>query len=58
VSDVWIVNASSVIALAKVGRLHLLDDLCKELLVPEAVVAEILAGPPSDPARRAVENGW
>ena len=57
-SDIWVVNASPVIALAKVGQLHLLQDLCKELLVPEAVVAEILAGPPSAPARRAVEGGW
>jgi predicted nucleic acid-binding protein len=32
--------------------------LCKELLVPEAVVTEILAGPPSDPARLAVQRGW
>jgi predicted nucleic acid-binding protein len=58
VSNVWVVNASPVIALAKVGRLHLLHDLCQELLVPEAVITEILAGPPSDPARRAVESGW
>ncbi len=57
-SDTWVVNASPVIALAKVGRLHLLQDLCRELLVPQAVVAEILAGPPSDPARRAIESGW
>ena len=57
-SDTWVVNASPVITLAKVGQLHLLHDLCKELLVPEAVVAEILAGPPADPARRAVEGGW
>ena len=27
-------------------------------MVPEAVVTEILAGPPSDPARLAVEGGW
>jgi len=58
VNDVWVVNASPVIALAKADRLHLLLDLCKELLVPEAVVAEILAGPPSDPARQAIERGW
>ena len=45
-------------SLAKVDRLHLLHDLCKELLVPEAVVAEILAGPPSDLARVAIECGW
>jgi predicted nucleic acid-binding protein len=58
VSDVWVVNVSPIIALAKVGRLHLLHDLCKELLIPEAVVAEILAGPPSDPARQVLERGW
>jgi predicted nucleic acid-binding protein len=58
VSDIWVVNASPIIALAKVGRLHLLHDLCKVLLVPEAVVAEILAGPPSDPARLAIQRGW
>ncbi len=57
-SDTWVVNASPVITLAKVGRLHLLQDLCRELLVPEAVAAEIVAGPPPDPARRAIEAGW
>jgi predicted nucleic acid-binding protein len=58
VSDVWVVDASPVIALAKADRLHLLHDLCRELLIPEPVVAEILAGPPSDPARQAIERGW
>jgi predicted nucleic acid-binding protein len=58
VSDIWVVNASPIIALAKVGRLHLLRDLCKELLTPQAVVSEIFAGPPSDPARLALEQGW
>jgi hypothetical protein len=58
VSDIWVVNASPVIALAKVGQLHLLRDLCNELLTPDAVVSEILAGPPSDPARLAVARGW
>jgi predicted nucleic acid-binding protein len=58
VSDVWVVNASPIIALAKVSRLHLLYDLCDELLVPEAVVAEICAGPPSDPAKLAIQRGW
>ncbi len=56
--DVWVVNASPVIALARVGHLHLLRDLCKELLIPEPVVAEILAGPAFDPARQALERGW
>ena len=30
-SDVWVVNASPVISLAKADRLHLLDDLCLHL---------------------------
>ena len=57
-SDIWVVNASPLIILAKADRLHLLSDSCRELLVPEAVVAEILAGPPSDPARQALQRGW
>ena len=57
-SDIWVVNASPVIALAKIGQFHLLQSLCKELLIPQAVVSEILAGPPSDPARHALEHGW
>ena len=36
-SDVWVANASPVIALAKVGHLPLLNKLSKELLLPEAV---------------------
>jgi predicted nucleic acid-binding protein len=58
VSDVWVVNASPIIVLAKVDRLHLLRDLSKELLIPEVVATEVLAGPPSDPARHALERGW
>jgi predicted nucleic acid-binding protein len=58
VNNVWVVNASPVITLAKIECLHLLRDLCAELLIPEPVAAEILAGPPSDPARQALERGW
>jgi predicted nucleic acid-binding protein len=58
VNDAWVVNASPIIALASVDRLHLLSDLSKEVLVPEAVVAEVLAGPPSDPARQTLLRGW
>lgn len=56
--EVWVANASPVIVLAKVGHLHLLNDLADELLLPGAVVAEVLAGPESDPARQALETGW
>jgi predicted nucleic acid-binding protein len=58
VSDVWVVNASPVIVLAKAGFLRLLEELPTELLLPDAVAAEILVGPVDDPARKAVENGW
>ena len=56
--DRWVVNASPVITLAKAGHLALLTALATEVLLPEAVVAEVLAGPVTDPARQAVEEGW
>jgi predicted nucleic acid-binding protein len=58
VPDRWVVNASPVITLAKAGHLALLTALATEVLLPEAVVAEVLAGPVTDPARQAVEEGW
>jgi predicted nucleic acid-binding protein len=58
VPEVWIANASPVILLAKAGYLRLLKELPSELLLPSAVVNEILVGPDGDPARRAVEEGW
>jgi predicted nucleic acid-binding protein len=36
----------------------LLEELASPLLLPEAVAAEILAGPDDDPARAAVLSGW
>lgn len=56
--EIWVVNASPVIVLARVDQLHLLKDLSDELLLPEAVLAEVLAGPESDPARLALAAGW
>ena len=58
VPDRWVVNASPVITLAKAGHLALLTALATEVLLPEAVVAEVLAGPVTDPARQAIEGGW
>jgi predicted nucleic acid-binding protein len=58
VNEVWIANASPVIVLAKAGYLHLLKELTRELLLPESVAAEILAGPESDPAQQAIVHGW
>jgi hypothetical protein len=52
-SERWVVNASPLIVLAKVGHAHLLAlaALAAEIVAPQAVVAEIEAGPPDDPAR-------
>jgi predicted nucleic acid-binding protein len=58
VSEAWILNASPVITMAKAGYLHLFEQLAAKLLIPEPVAAEILAAPPSDPARKALESGW
>jgi len=48
----WIVDASPLIVLAKVNHQHLLTALADEVVVPQAVVDEINAGPLDDPARR------
>jgi predicted nucleic acid-binding protein len=58
VAEIWIVNASPVITLAKIGQLRLLEELAAELVLPEAVASEILAGPQADPARVQVASGW
>lgn len=57
-SSVWVANASPLIILAKANYLQLLTDLAPEVLLPDAVVSELLAGPPADPARQAIEKGW
>ena len=56
-SSRWVVNASPMIVLARVNALHLLSALAAEVIVPRAVISEILAGPEEDPARRAMEQG-
>jgi predicted nucleic acid-binding protein len=58
VSDVWVLDASPIIALAKVDQLSLIDRLTSQVLVPDPVATEVLAGPPTDAARRALEDGW
>jgi len=56
VNEVWVVNASPVIVLAKVGHLQLLKQLPGELLLPVPVAMEIQSGPrlrrgPASPGR-------
>lgn len=47
----WVINASPIILLAKIEHLHLLAQLPDDWVVPQAVIAEIEAGPADDPAR-------
>ncbi len=56
--EFWVVNASPVITLAKAGHLDLLTQLADDVLVPVAVVTELLDAPADDPARQAMERGW
>lgn len=57
-TDLWIVNASPIITLAKAGHLRLLLAQAPELWIPEPVALELLAGDPEDPARKQIESGW
>jgi hypothetical protein len=52
--ETWVVNASPLISLAKIGRLDLLHAAERDVLIPAAVAKEILAGPTGDPASIAL----
>ena len=54
-AEQWILNASPFIALAHVGHEQLFAKLADAVAAPEAVIQEILAGPPEDRARQIVE---
>ncbi|MDQ3580938.1 MAG: DUF3368 domain-containing protein [Pseudomonadota bacterium] len=56
--ETWVLNASPLIVLAKSGRLDLLLDPARELLIPEAVAREVGVAPADDPARLALEAGF
>jgi predicted nucleic acid-binding protein len=55
VSERWILNASPLIVLARLGYKDLFSKLADQVVIPQAVATEILAGPEEDQARRAVE---
>lgn len=57
-NEIWVTNASPVIALAKIEKLDLLLTRDRKLMVPEAVANEILQAPVQDAARQAMESGW
>jgi hypothetical protein len=53
VAEHWVLNASPLIVLARVGLEGLPLSLAEQVVVPRQVVEEIQAGPTLDPARRA-----
>lgn len=57
-SEIWVVNSSPLISLARIQRLDLLSGSGRRLLVPHAVALEVLQGPEEDPARSSLEGGF
>lgn len=51
-SERWVVNASPLICLGKMGRLDWIGKLATEIVIPVGVANEIENGPNDDPARR------
>lgn len=47
----WVINASPLILLGKIGRLDLLRPLTTALRIPRGVKREVECGDPADPAR-------
>jgi hypothetical protein len=48
----WVINASPLIVLARIGYERLLCDLPDQAVIPQAVASEIEVGHQDDPARR------
>lgn len=51
-SNKWVVNASPLILLAKVGHLDLFSKLAEQVIIPASVADEVNQGPSDDPARQ------
>ena len=57
VAERWVINASPVIALSRVGQVELLVRLPRQSVIPRSVADELLRAPEDDPARRAIAGG-
>jgi predicted nucleic acid-binding protein len=53
----WILNASPLIVMARIGYERLFSELADEIVVPRAVAMEVQAGPAADRARQALAAG-
>jgi predicted nucleic acid-binding protein len=56
VTERWVLNASPIIVLARIGQEQLLHTLADEVVIPRAVAVEIEAGPADDPARQCLAS--
>ncbi len=46
----WVVNASPIISLSKIDRIHLLSEVCDRVVIPQGVADEINLGGSADSA--------
>ena len=51
--EIWVINASPLILLGKLGRTDLLESLAQRVIVPQAVFHEVAAGAAGDAAMEA-----
>lgn len=58
IAEKWVINASPIITLARVGHVELLVRLPKQSVIPRAVADELLRAPEDDPARRVIEGAF
>lgn len=52
-AEIWVINASPLILLGKLGRTDLLESLAQQVIVPQAVIREVAAGAVGDAAMQA-----
>lgn len=55
-SNIWVVDASPIILLAKIGQQNLFTQLANQFIIPIAVKQEIEAGSISDPAYKWLQQ--
>jgi predicted nucleic acid-binding protein len=53
----WVINASPLISLAKIGQLQLIEELCPNPIIPLGVAKEVFQGPEHDPAKQWLAGG-
>ena len=56
-SSFWVINASPLIVLSRIGQLDLLERLSAKAGVPDAVIGEVQAGLANDPSA-AITMQW